>query len=263
MSDVAGVLAFERVSESFGGRRIRRALFERRSSLPVSAACVVANGVRETLGALLGTPVALRLLEPLVPDPRAWRAISENAQFFVVRGPSCDAAFVLRPHDAAALASSAFGEDADSPRPLSAVEQEVLVRALRGIAGCLAPVCGRELSALERILDIRGYTTYFELLVERPQRLRIGVALSRDPAARGAATLRIEDLLEVEVEVGAQFAAGSLSAGAFLSLRPAALVPMTTRVGEPGLLKVDGLVLGRGECGVLGDHNAMILSAVR
>jgi flagellar motor switch/type III secretory pathway protein FliN len=257
------VLGFERHSEIVRGKRVRRACFERRSSLPVSAACLVANSIRETLGALLAAPVQLRLLEPVIPDGPAWQAIARGAQLFAVRGPVCDAAFVLRPQDALALAGSAFGERAGSTRPLSAVEQEVLVRALRGLAGSLAPVCGRELSPLERILDIRGFTTYFELLMERPAAARIGVALSRDPVARGAATLRIEDLLDVELEVCVQFASGALPAAAFLDLRPGSDVPMKTRVGEPGLLKADGAVLARGECGAIGERNAMIITALR
>lgn len=257
------VLGFERESGIVNGRRVRRARFERRSSLPVSSACIVANGVRETLGALLATPVSLRLLEPAVPAPAAWNAICNGAQLFGVRGPLCDAAFVLRPHDAACLASSAFGEEADAPRQLSAVEQEVLVRALRGLAGSLAPVCGRELSPLERILDISGYVTYFELLLERPVTARIGVALSCDPAARGPVTLRIEDLLDVKIELSVEFAAGMLPAAAFLDLRPGANVPMKTRVGEPGVLKMGGAALARGECGAMGERNAMIVRAVR
>ena len=257
------VLGFEQRSESINGRRIRRARFERRSSLPVSAACLVANSVRETLGALLATSVHLRLLEPVIPDAHAWQAIAAGAQLFAVRGPVCDAAFVLRPQDALALAGSAFGESADAMRPLSALEQEVLVRALRGVAGSLAPVCGRELSPLERILDIRGFVTYFELLIERPAAARIGVALSRDPVARGAAMLRIEDLLDVELEVRVQFASGMLPAAAFLDLRSGSNVPMKTRVGEPGLLKAGGAVLARGECGATGERNAMIITALR
>jgi flagellar motor switch/type III secretory pathway protein FliN len=257
------ILGFERESEIVNGKRVRRARFEQRSALPVSAACVVANGVRETLSALLATPVSLRLLEPAIPDARAWTAIAAGAQLFGLRGPVCDAAFVLRAQDAVALAGSAFGESAGVARPLSAVEQEVLVRALRGIAGALAPVCGRETTALERILDINGYVTYFELLVERPVTARIGVALSRDPAARGGGTLRIQDLLDVEIELSVQFAAGTLPAAAFLDLRPGTNVPMITRVGEPGLLKIGGAVLARGECGTLRERNAMIITAVR
>jgi flagellar motor switch/type III secretory pathway protein FliN len=138
-----------------------------------------------------------------------------------------------------------------------------VVRALRGIAGSLAPVCGRDVSPLERILDIRGYTTYFELLVERPMAMRIGVALLRDPVARGASTLPLELLGGVELEVSAEFACGTLSAAAFLDLRPGSIVPMKTRVGEPGLLKIGGAVLACGECGALGDRNAFIVTAVR
>lgn len=257
------VLAFERTSEIVDGKRVRRSRFERRSSLPVSAACLVANSIRETLGALLATPVSLRLLEPVIPDAQAWQAIAAGAQLFALRGPVCDAAFVLRPRDALALAGSAFGEHEDAARQLSAVEQEVLVRALRGIAGSLAPVCGRELLPLERILDIRGFVTYFELIVERPAKARIGVALSRDPAARGSATLRLEDLLDVEVEVCVQFAYGTLPAAGFLDLRPGSNVPMKTRVGDPGLLKAGAAVLARGECGAVGARNAMIVAAVR
>ncbi len=244
------VLGFERQSETIAGRRIRRARFERRSTLPVSAACLVANGVRETLGALLATPVSLRLLEPAIPDPAAWRAICDGAQLYTARGSNCDAAFVLRPRDAVALAGTAFGEEPNDSRQLSAVEQEVLVRMLQGLATCLAPVCGRDLQPLERILDINGFTTYFELLLERPASARIGVALSRDPVSRGAGNLRIEDLLQVEIEVSVQFASGALPAAAFLDLRPGTDVPMKTRVGEPGLLKLGGAVLARGECGV-------------
>ena len=257
------VLGFERRSEILGGKRVRRACFERRSSLPVSAACLVANSVRETLGALLATPVHLRLLEPVLPDPQAWQTIAAEAQLFAVRGPVCDAAFVLRPQDALALAGSAFGEHAGSMRPLSALEQEVLARALRGLAGSLAPLCGRELSPLERILDIRGFVTYFELLLERPAAARIGIALSRDPLARGSGTLQIEDLLDVELEVSVHFARGTLPAAAFLDLRPGSDVPMKTRVGEPGLLQAGGAVLARGECGAMGEHNAMIITALR
>lgn len=245
------------------GARVRAVRFQRRSALPVSAACVLANGVRETLSALLAAPVSLRLLAPVVPSAHAWSAICAGALIFGVRGPVCDAAFVLRPDDALALASSAFGEEPGGARNLSAVEQEVLVRALRGIAGSLAPVCGRELSPLERILDIGGYATYFELLVERPAAMRIGVALSRDPVSRASGSLRLEDLGSVEIEVCAEFASGTLSAAAFLDLRPGTIVPMKTRVGEPGLLKIGGAVLARGECGALGERSAMIVTAVR
>lgn len=255
------VLGFDRQTQIVDGRRLRRFRFEPRSSLPVSAACVVANGVRETLGALLATPVSLRLLEPVIPDPRGWDVIGAGALVFGVHGPVADGAFVLRPRDALALAAAAFGEAPGDERALSPLENEVVLRAMRSVAGSLAAVCGREVSALERILDIRGYATYFELLVERPIAFRLGVALSRDPRPRGAGTLRIEDLLDVKIEVAAEFAQGIMDGGAFLGLRPGATVPMKTRVGEPGSLKARGITLARGECGALGERNAIVINA--
>jgi len=256
------LLGFEREVQAVGGRRVRRARFEQRSSLPVSAACVVANGVREMLGAVLASAVSVRLLEPVIPSTQAWAAICEGAQIFGVRGPVADAAFVLRPRDALSLAAAAFGEIPGDPRALSPLENEVVSRALHAVAGSLAPVCGRELSALERIVDIRGYVTYFEMLVERPVALRVGVALSRDPMPRSTGTLRIDDLLDVQIELAVEFARGSLSAAEFLDLGSGSNVPMKTRVGEPALLKLAGAVLARGECGTLGERNAMLLKGI-
>lgn len=253
------MLGFERAPQIVRGRRIRRACFQRRSALPVSAACVVANGVRETLSALLAVPVTLRLLEPAIPDARAWSEITAHAHLYRVRGTIADAAFVLRPRDALALAAAAFGEPILEKRALSPVEGEVLLRAVRALSGSLTAVCGRESSPVEPILDISGYVTYFELLVERPAPMRIGIALSRDPIAKASGALCIEHLLDVEIELSAQFASGAISAAAFLDLRQGMLVPMMTKIGMPGLLKAGGTVLARGECGTLSERNALIV----
>lgn len=247
-----------------GGRRVRSARFDARSLLPVSAACVVANGVRELLSSLLAVPAELRLLEPRLPSPQAWAAIARDAQMVRVTGPLANAALVLRSPDAVALAAAGFGEERRGSQALSGIESEVIARLLRSLTGALSAVCGRELSAPEPILDISGYATYFELLVERPVRARIGVALSREPAAQAAcATLRLEDLLDVEVDLRAEFARGFISAPTLLGLGPGSNVPMMTSVGGFGVLKADGMVLARGECGAIGLRSAMILQSVR
>lgn len=254
-------LAFDPRAEIVHGRSVRRAMFVRRSALSVSAACVVANGVRETLSALLATTVALRLSEPAIPDVNAWQAICAQAHMFRVCGSIADAAFVLRPRDALALATAAFGETAHEPRSLSPLESEVVQRAVSALAGCLAPVCGRDPARLEPILDISGYATYFELFVERPATIRLGIALSKDPVTRGAASIPIERLLDVEIELSAEFAAGAIPAAAFLDLRPGTVVPMITKIGQSGLLRAGGTVLARGECGTLGERNALVVGA--
>ena len=42
-------------------KRVRAIRFDARASLPTTAACVVANGVRETLTSLFGTPASMRI----------------------------------------------------------------------------------------------------------------------------------------------------------------------------------------------------------
>lgn len=254
-------LCFEPRGESAGGRNVRRARFRPRSEMPVSAACVIANAVRESLGAALATPVSLRLLAPVLPSREAWEKICNGALLYRARGSLADACFVMRMADARALAAAAFGEADTYARDLSRVERELLDRLARSLGGALAHACGRDVAAPERILDISGYTTYFELLLERPVRARLGVALSRETPPQGGPTLRPDDLLGVELEVRAQLSHGALPAAAFLDLRPGVIVPMMTKIGEPGVLLTDGTRLARGECGSRGQRSAFAVCA--
>ena len=256
-------LGFERCGALRSGRRIRRARFERRSLLPVSAASLVANSMRETLAAMLGVPVTLRLLEPSIPDPGAWAAITEGAQAFAVRASLCEASLVLRPRDALSLAAAAFGEPDVGERPLSVIENRAVERIAGSLAASLSAVCGTAASAPERRASLDGFVTYFELLLERPVQARIGVALSKEPATPPVPGIRLEHLLDVEVELSAVLASGSLRASQLLDLGPGAEVPMKTKMGEPGLLRLGDTVVGKGECGALGGRSAMVLSWVR
>lgn len=253
------VLGFARHGEVVDGRRVRRPLFEPRSSLPVSAACVVANGVRETLSALLATASSVRLLEPVIPCEQAWAAIGADAQLYGMRGPLGDAALILRTRDALALAAAAFGEPPGDGRELSALERDVVSRALAALGACLSSVCGRDAAPFERVPDVRRYVTYFEVLVERPVQLRLGVALSRDPVVRGSGRLGLDDLMDVEIELAVEFARGAIDAAEFLDVHSGVNVPLQTRIGEPALLTASGRILAQGECGTLGERNVLIV----
>ncbi|MDP9016727.1 MAG: FliM/FliN family flagellar motor C-terminal domain-containing protein [Candidatus Eremiobacteraeota bacterium] len=254
-------LTFNRAVEIHAGRRLRTALFERRPSLPVSAACVVANGVREALRMALGGGVGVRLLEPVIPNPQAWALITADARLYRVRGPLSDGAMIIRPADGLALVSAFFGERLGGRRELSAIEEEVLGRAVRSIAATLAPVCGAaDQLRVERISEQSGFLTYFELLIEGPVDARIGIALARDPAPAPQACLRIDALLEVELEITAEFAAGSIEAGELLALKPDTTLRMETKVGAPATLKLAGRIVASGECGALGERNAFVVS---
>lgn len=253
-------LGFERAGTLTGKRSVRRARFERRSGLPVSAACVVANGIREALCATLAQPVRVRLFEPLVPSGDAWSTILSGAYAYGVRGPNSEAALIFRPDDALALAGAAFGETHQTPRPLSPIEEEVLTRAAQSLACALVPVCGpMERVRAERMRELRTFLTYFELCCSGPLDARIGVALVRDPPAGATPRLQIEDLGGVEVELDVEFASGEMAAGELLLLRPNTPVRMMTKVGAPAALKLAGRTVARGECGVLGERKAFVV----
>jgi hypothetical protein len=245
------------------GVGIRAARFERRSSLPVSAACVVASGMRETLAALLGFPIDLRLFEAAIPSPQAWSAIARGALLYRVRGAIADGAIVLRPGDAGVLAAAAFGEtfaEGKLDRELSPIERDLLDRVVTAIVGSLAPVCGkREREAIERATEIAGFVTYFEVGLAQPVEARIGIALSRDPAPEPHGSLTLDDLAGVEIPVSALLEAGTLQASEVAALAPGSFVPITRSSLFHGSLEIGGRTIARGSCGVRTGRYAITL----
>ena len=244
------VLTFE------GSRGVRPARFAERSLLPIAAACVVGNAVRETLAALLHAPVALELLEPVVPDERAWPDLLRDARAAYVRGSIAEGALVLRPGDARALAAAAFGESATASAELSPLESIVLERILTALAPALASVCGLDLQRVGRSTT-RAFSTYFEAIVERPS-CRIGVALSREAPAATIGSLRPGDLADVAVELQAVLGGATLSAGEVAALLPGVTLPMISVSGGV-TLRLEGRPVARGTCGVRAGHFAVLV----
>jgi hypothetical protein len=247
-------MTLSRTSSLHNGRRIRETRFEDRSSLPSSAACVVAAGTRETLSALLTSPVTLRLFEPVLPSPDAWRAILRDAMLYRYRGSVADAAIVLRAADARALARAAFGEtsveDALAGAPLSPLEGDVLARVAAAIGASLPAVCGvRDGAAIERVAEIGGFTTFFELHLERPVQASIGIAVSRDPAPDPRGTLSFQDLDHVDLALDVQIDVGTFPATLVAGLEPGDLLPFGARTLR-GRLRTGGRTLTYGTCGV-------------
>lgn len=251
------MLGFSRTCTSVGGRRIRAATFEERSMLPVSAACVVASGVREALGTLFGETVTLKLYEPTIPPPKAWQAIVHDAHVYRVRAGNIDAAVVVRPADASALAAAAFGEREAQAGALSLLERSVLERIVRAIATQCGPICGTAAElAVDAAPDVRTFRSYFELQIERPVRARIGIALSRDPLPEAQAGVAIDALVDLDVELAVQVDIGMHAAAAIGVLEAGDVLPM-----PPGTLRGTLLLAGRplaiGECGVHGRYYAL------
>ena len=245
-------LSFSRESTSVGNKRVRMARFEERSTLPVSAACLVANGVREKLGQLYGTPLNVRVLEPVIPSPQGWAAIAEGSSLFRVRGSVADALIVLKPRDAAALVDVAFGESATGARSLSAIERAVLDRTLAAIASTCSPICGisNSVPVLEPVHTVAGFTTYVELEVDRPAHVRVGIALSREPLSEAAPRLLPEGLLDLAVELAVRSEPACAQIEDIAALEPGTIVPITKNKVLRASVLVAGTPVAGGECGV-------------
>lgn len=250
------------VFEPVGASRIRAASFARRSYLPLSAACMVAASMRETLAALLGTAVGVRLLEPAVPSVEAWLTIARGALMYRARGVAADAAIVLRAPDAAAIAAAAFGEaapEAGPPRELSALERDVLDRVANATAPSLQSVCGtREREPLERIQTLAAFATYFEVLLEQPFDARIGIALSRDPLPETRGRLTIEALGAVPLHPAVRIDVARLHALEIAALARGDVLAMATGAPQARLV-VESQTLARGTCGVRGGRFAFAI----
>jgi hypothetical protein len=253
-------LSFERVGTAIAGRRIRRPTFEERSLLPVSAACVVAGGVREALSRLIGEAVLLKFYEPAIPSAAAWEQIVRDARIYRVRGSRGEAAVILRMRDAAALAAAAFGERDAAATPLSALEAAVVDRTVRAFAAQFTALCGAtEAPFLEEIHAIGGLETYVELQVEQPVHARIGIALARDPLPETQPGMAVESLLDLQVELCVRTDLGSYPALAIAELEPGVILPMPPPGAIRGTLEVAGSPLARGECGVNGGRYALVI----
>ncbi len=237
-------------------RRVRAMRFDERSMLPVSAACVIASGIRETLGQVLGQPVDVRLFEPSLPPAAAWPAILRDAKVYLVRGCAGEAAIVVRAADAGALAAAAFGESERGASSLSPLESTALERTIAALASAFAPLCGDAPHA-RACADPGALATYFEVQIERPIRARVGVGLRRDPDPPCVAGA-VPELHDVPLVLHVRLDAGECAAGCLAALEPGSLVNLSHGRLQ-GSLVVAGSVLAGGEVGVSGGRYALLL----
>jgi flagellar motor switch/type III secretory pathway protein FliN len=241
------------------GRRVRRARFEPRPSLPLSAACLVGNAVREHLGRLLGRELTVDLFEPLVPAREARALLFDAAIRYRIEGALGAVELVFRAPDARRFAAAAFHETERSEHdPLSAIEANVLER----IAGELAPLCAPLCGDVRRVAAAAGTdacAVYMELRVGPPVDAVLGLALERDPDEPPGPGLRPADLDEIPLTVRAEFARGSVRLDALAALEVGAILPMETHMGATATLKAGDTIVAHGECGVREGRSAFIV----
>jgi hypothetical protein len=256
---VIAALAFgpPRVAE---GRALRSIGFVPRSTLPLSAACLVANGVRETLSRLLAMELEVDLTEPAMPSAEDRRLLVEGATIVRVRGRLCDGFVILRPADARRLVALAFGErEPPQSDRLSDIERETLDRIVHALVPLCNPLCGTlgPVAAETSEVARRDLATYFEVRTTGAAGVALGFALSRDPAEEVCERLTLDDLAEVELEGSVEFANGALSVPAFSRLACGVTIVLDTALGAPGVLRFGEVAFARGLCGVSDGRSAI------
>lgn len=247
------------------GRIVRALGFMPRSTLPLQAVCMLANGVCEQMKQLFARDFEARVVEPVIPDAAAREVLFEDALAYRVRGHICDAFILLRPLDARRLSAAAFGE-AERPEntPLSEVERTTLERVLAALAPLCVPLCGKVGAvAPERARRAQAEcVTYFETRMSGAASISIGFALTSDPPEEATGYMRIEDLLDVELEARVECARGETAFSSLAALNCGAIVPLRTGLEESGVVRFGDVVFARGTCGLSGERFSFAVGAL-
>jgi flagellar motor switch/type III secretory pathway protein FliN len=261
------VIAEAQFTKAVDGVRALR--FWPRSSIPLEAACVVANGLRETLRELFGETCELVVGEPCAVGTDAWRVLAHDALLFLTRGRQTDIVLVIPRADARRLVLAAFGETAPAPQPnepldrdCSALELQAIERIAARCAPAFDPLCAERRSPSRPVAhgEVPRCAAYFDVRVHAPAPLVLGVAIVRAlPDPGPAAGLSAGALDAVPLTLRVVFATGRVDAGSFLRWRTGDVVPFDTTIGSAARLDLAGRAFACGAPGRCGSRAALRL----
>jgi flagellar motor switch/type III secretory pathway protein FliN len=247
-------------------RGVRRARFVARTNVPVAAACLVANGLRETLRELFGERCDVSIGEPAAIGPAAWDTLSREAHCFLTPGRQTDIVLVVPSRHARALVLRAFGESASpDASALSALELHAVERIAARCAAAFDPLFAERTGPSQLVHPgaIPACVAYFDVRVQVPIPLEIGIGIVRElPEAGPAGTFAAALLAHVPVEIRAEFAAGTIDVATWLRLAPGDVVRLQTQVGAPAALKIGSRSIASGTAGVSAGRYCIELQAV-
>jgi flagellar motor switch/type III secretory pathway protein FliN len=256
-------LAFGRAD----ARGVRRVRFVPRASIPLGAACLVANGLRETLRELLGERCELTIGEPAAIGPDAWDTLSREAHCFLTHGRQTDIVLVVPHGHARTLVLRAFGEGEPPAAPtLSALELQAVERIAARCAAAFDPLCAERRGASTRVVAgaVPACVAYFDVRVQLPVPLEIGIGIVRelpDPGPTGA--ISAGHLAHVPVELRAEFATGTIDVATLLRLEPGDVIRLESQVGADMSLKIGGRQVASGTAGVTAGRYSCEVRCVR
>ncbi len=247
------------------GPGVRAARFVRRPRIPLDAACVVANGVREALRGLLGESPSVALGEPVALDAAAWHLLVRDALIFATPGRLTDVAFVLPRADARTLLDAAFGEATSHRGAPSALEATAVERIAARCAYACDALCA-ERRGPTRVADaahLPPARAFFDVRVTAPVRFTLGVAILRDlPEPEPSTALTPAALDAVGLEARVVLGTGRITARRLLDLRPGELIVLGTKVVDAGELNVAGQRVAEGVCGVVRGRAAFAVRSI-
>jgi hypothetical protein len=250
--------------------RLRPLRFVRRSSIPLGAACFVANGIRETLRELFGEACEVVLGEPAAIGAEAWSVLTRDALLFLTRGRQTDIVLVLPKRDARRLVLRAFGERSPHGPDLpdsacSVLEAHALERIAARCAAAFDPLCSERRGVSQPVAasDVPVCVAYFDVRVHAPVELTLGIGIVRDlPDPGPAGSLPAGVLDAVALDLRAVFAEGTIDTAAFVRIRPGDIVKLNTKVGAPAFLNVAGHRVAIGAAGVIASRSAFCVSGI-
>jgi flagellar motor switch/type III secretory pathway protein FliN len=244
---------------------VRRAAFVRRPRIPLDAACVVANGVRESLRGMLGEGCTVALGEPVAIDAAAWGVLVRDAHVFATPGRATDVAFVLGQRDARTLVDAAFGEETSHRGAPSALEHSAVERIVARCANACDVLCAERRGPTRAIdaAQLPRCVAFFDVRVTAPVRFTLGVGLLRElPEPEPAPLLSPAAFRAVPLTVRVILGSGQISARRLLELRPGDLVPLGTKVVDEGELNVAGQRVAGGMCGAIRGRAAFVVRSL-
>lgn len=248
-------------------RGVRRAHFTPRTSIPLSAACLVANALRETLRELLGERCELTIGEPAAVSRGAWDALARDAHCFLTYGRQTDIVLLLADRDARALVLRAFGEsEPEAASALSALELQAVERIAARCAPAFDPLCAERRGTPQRLGPdaVPSCVAYFDVRLRLPIALEIGIGIVRDlPDPGPAGSFPAALLAHVPVEVRAEIASGTIDVATLVALAPGDVVRLHTQVGAPASLNIGGRSLASGAAGVSGGRYCLEVHTVQ
>jgi flagellar motor switch/type III secretory pathway protein FliN len=249
---VIGELAFGPAD----ARGVRRTRFVPRASIPVAAACLVANGLRETLRELFGERCELTIGEPAAIGLDAWNTLSRDAHCFLTCGRQTDIVLVVPHKHAQTLVLRAFGEGEALGAPtLSVLELGAVERIAARCAAAFDPLFAERRGASGRVDAgaVPACVAYFDVRVRLPVPLEIGIGIVRelpDPGPTGA--FSTAHLAHVPVEVRAELATGTIDVATLLRLAPGDVIRLESQVDAAASLNIGGRSFASGTAGVAG-----------